>query len=445
MDDLLFARSQMAMSLAFHILFAVVGIGMPLLMVIAEVRWRRTRDPGWLDLAKRWAKGTAILFAVGAVSGTVLSFELGLLWPEFMVHAGPVVGMPFSLEGFAFFLEAIFLGIYLYGRDRVSERLHLGSAVMVLVSGALSGIFVVAANAWMNTPAGFEVAPDGSFTDIDPWAAMLNPAMFTQTLHMTIAAFLTVGFAVAGIHAWRLRRHPDSAFDRRAFSVAFVVGAVAALLQPISGDLSAKHIAEHQPVKLAAAEALWETQRCAPLTIGGVPDEETETNALAIEIPCGLSILAFMDPDAEVMGLKDVPKRDRPPVVITHLAFQIMVGIGVALAGLGLFGLVSWFRRKRPPLGRRFLTAVGLVGPLGFVALEAGWVVTEVGRQPWIIHGIMRTEDAVTPMSGLWAPFAAFTVLYLVLAFFVVLLLRRHVFLAPKGPDTAPEKPAEVA
>lgn len=431
MDDLFAARSQMAMSLAFHILFAVVGIGMPLLMVIAERRWRKTRDPIWLELARRWAKGTAILFAVGAVSGTVLSFELGLLWPEFMVHAGPVIGMPFSLEGLAFFLEAIFLGIYLYGRDRVSERLHFGAAVMVLVSGTLSGIFVVAANAWMNTPTGFTIAPDGSFTDIDPWAAMLNPATFTETLHMTLAAFLTVGFAVAGIHAWRLRRYPDSAFDRRAFSVAFAVGAVAALLQPVSGDLSAKHIAAHQPVKLAAAEGLWETQRCAPLLIGGIPDEEDEVTRFAIEIPCALSIMAHLDPDAEILGLSDVPREDRPPVLITHLAFQVMVGAGFALAGVGLLGLLLWWRRRRPPTGRRFLTAVALVGPLGFVALEAGWVVTEVGRQPWVIHGVMRTADAVTPMPGLWATFLVFSLLYLVLGVFVVLLLRRHVFGAP--------------
>lgn len=436
MDDLFAARSQMAMSLAFHILFAVVGIGMPLLMVIAERRWRKTRDPIWLELARRWAKGTAILFAVGAVSGTVLSFELGLLWPEFMVHAGPVIGMPFSLEGLAFFLEAIFLGIYLYGRDRVSERLHFGAAVMVLVSGTLSGIFVVAANAWMNTPTGFTIAPDGSFTDIDPWAAMLNPATFTETLHMTLAAFLTVGFAVAGIHAWRLRRYPDSAFDRRAFSVAFAVGAVAALLQPVSGDLSAKHIAAHQPVKLAAAEGLWETQRCAPLLIGGIPDEEDEVTRFAIEIPCALSIMAHLDPDAEILGLSDVPREDRPPVLITHLAFQVMVGAGFALAGVGLLGLLLWWRRRRPPTGRRFLTAVALVGPLGFVALEAGWVVTEVGRQPWVIHGVMRTADAVTPMPGLWAPFLVFSLLYLVLGVFVVLLLRRHVFRAPS--DAAP-------
>lgn len=437
MTDLMFARSQMAMSLGFHILFAVVGIGMPLLMVLAERKWRKTRDAVWLDLAKRWAKGTAIMFAVGAVSGTVLSFELGLLWPEFMLHAGPIIGMPFSLEGLAFFLEAIFLGIYIYGWDRVGERLHAFAGVMVLVSGALSGIFVVTANAWMNTPAGFTLAPDGSLIDVDPIAAMLNPAAFTQTLHMTLAAFLTLGFAVAGLHAWRLRKHPDSDFDRRAYRLAFGVGAVFALLMPISGDLSAKHLAEHQPVKLAAMEGHWETGPCAPLLIGGVPDEEDEVTRYAIEIPCGLSLLAHFDPDAVIMGLKDVPPEDRPPVAVVHFAFQIMVGIGMLLALVGLIGLVRWRKNGGPPMGRRFLGLVVFCAPLGFIAIEAGWVVTEVGRQPWVIHGVMRTADAVTEMTGLWLPFAAFSVLYVILGISVIVLLRRHVFRAPTAPALA--------
>lgn len=446
MTDLLAARSQMAMSLGFHIVFACVGIGMPLLMVMAERRWRKTRDPVYRDLAKRWAYGTAIMFAVGAVSGTVLSFELGLLWPEFMRLAGPVIGMPFSLEGFAFFLEAIFLGIYLYGWDRVSERMHFGAGVGVLVSGALSGIFVVTANAWMNTPAGFTLDETGAIVDIDPFGAMLNPAAFTQTLHMTIAAFVAVGFAVAGLHAWRLRKHPDSAFDLRAYRIALVVGGVAALLQPLSGDLSAKHIAEHQPYKLAAAEGHWETGPCAPLLIGGIPDEEDEVTRFAIEIPCGLSVLAHFDPDAVVPGLKDIPPEDRPPVLITHLAFQIMVGAGVLMALVAFIGFILWWRRKRPPTGRRYLLAVALCSPLGFIAVEAGWVVTEVGRQPFVIGAPiwMRTADAVTPMEGLTIPFLGFTALYIVLAVTVVVLLRRHVFRAPVESRTLDHAPPDA-
>ncbi|HSE65721.1 MAG TPA: cytochrome ubiquinol oxidase subunit I, partial [Gemmatimonadales bacterium] len=256
MSDLLAARSQMAISLAFHIIFAVVGIGMPLLMVLAEWRWRATRDPVYLELAKRWAKGTAILFAVGAVSGTVLSFELGLLWPRFMEMAGPIIGMPFSLEGFAFFTEAIFLGIYLYGWERIPPKAHIGAGILVALSGVLSGIFVVIANAWMNTPTGFS-AVSGQLTELDPIRAMLNPAAFQQTLHMTLAAYAATGFAVSAVHAVFLLGDPVNAFHRRALQIALMVGTPAALLQPVSGDISARNVAEYQPAKLAAMESVF--------------------------------------------------------------------------------------------------------------------------------------------------------------------------------------------
>lgn len=439
MDDLAFARGQMAMSLAFHILFACAGIAMPLLMVLAERRHHKTGDPLDLELARRWAKGTAILFAVGAVSGTVLSFELGLLFPEFMRFAGPVIGMPFSLEGFAFFLEAIGLGLYLYGWKRLSPRVHLASGVLVLSMGVLSGLFVVTANAWMNTPTGFTLDAAGQVVDVDPFAAMLNPAAFTQTLHMTIAAFVAVGFAVAGIHAWRLRRHPGSELDRRALKIALWVGGVAAVLQPLSGDLSAKHLAEHQPIKLAAMEGHFHTERCAPLRIGGIPDEADRVTRFAIDIPCGLSFLAFGDFDAEVKGLLEFPEDQWPPVLVTHLAFQVMVGAGMALAGTAVLAAFLAWRRRALPTGSRFLMWVVLVSPLGLVAVEAGWVVTEVGRQPWVVRGLLRTADAVTPMPGLWAPFVAFTVLYVVLGVTATMLLRRHVFLAPT--TATPERP----
>src|SRR5687768_12883043 len=237
MSDLLAARAQMAMSLGFHIIFAVVGVAMPVLMVIAERRWQRSGDRIYLELAKRWAKGTAILFAVGAVSGTVLSFELGLLWPRFMEYAGSIIGMPFSLEGFAFFTEAIFLGIYLYGWDRISPRAHIFAGVMVALSGIASGIFVVTANAWMNTPTGFDLV-DGQMTNIDPIRAMLNPASFPEAQHMTLASFAATGLAVAGIHAFLLLRRPDHPFHRRALGIALMVGAPAAILMPLSGDIN---------------------------------------------------------------------------------------------------------------------------------------------------------------------------------------------------------------
>lgn len=430
MTNLLAARSQMAISLGFHILFSVVGIAMPLLMVIAEDRWIRRGDEASRVLARTWAHGTAILFAVGAVSGTVLSFELGLLWPTFMAFAGPIFGMPFSLEGFAFFVEAIFLGIYLYGWDRLAPRAHWAAGVLVALSGVLSGAFVVIANAWMNTPTGFRMV-DGRAADVDPYLAMRNPAAFSEILHMTIAAYLSVGFAVAAIHAWRLLAEPDNHFHRRALGIAFGMAAVSALLQPLSGDVSARQVAEHQPVKLAAMEGQFRTERGAPLRIGGWPDEETETVCCALEIPYGLSLLAFHDPHAEVRGLDTVPRTDWPPVRIVHVAFQVMVGCGSVLSAVAALGVFLAWRRRGLPDQRWFLRLLVACGPLGFVALEAGWTVTEVGRQPWIVHGVLRTADAVTPMPGLVVPLVTFTAVYALLSFVVIATLRRQVFMSP--------------
>ncbi len=438
MDDFLAARSQMAMSLAFHIVFAAIGIAMPLLMIIAEWKWLRSKDEIYLTLAQRWAKGTAILFAVGAVSGTVLSFELGLLWPGFMGYAGSIIGMPFSLEGFAFFTEAIFLGIYLYGWKRVPPRAHLFAGAMVAVSGALSGIFVVIANAWMNAPTGFRLE-NGKPVDIDPIAAMLNPAALPQTLHMTLAAYAATGFVVAGIHAFMLMREPTNRFHKAALAIALVVGGVTAFLQPISGDLLAKTVAVTQPVKLAAFEGQFETETGAPLRIGGIPDESARVTHYAIEIPRALSILAYNDPNAVVKGLNEFPADQWPPVAIVHIAFQIMVACGVAMMAVALWaGWRYWRGRRRKQMwldSKWFLRTLVVAAPLGFIAIETGWVVTEVGRQPWIIYGVMRTSEAVTPMPGLVVPFITFTVLYIFLAVVTVWLLLRQVAASPKAPE----------
>ena len=433
MPDLLAARSQMAMSLGFHIVFAVVGIGLPALMVIAEWRWIRTGDGVYLELAKRWAKGAAILFAVGAVSGTVLSFELGLLWPGFMRFAGSIIGMPFSLEGFAFFTEAIFLGIYLYGWNRVSRGAHLFAGIVVAASGVLSGIFVVIANAWMNTPAGFTMV-GGDAVNVRPFMAMANAAAFPETLHMTLAAYAGTGLTVAGIHAIAILRGNRSAFHWRALGIALTVGAPAAILQPLSGDVSARSAAIHQPAKLAALEAHFETQRGAPLHIGGWPDVDERVTRWAIRIPHGLSLLAFHDPNAEVKGLDTVPRDQWPPVAIVHVAFQVMVALGTIMALVSVWALWRWWRGRAIDAvvgDRRLLRALALVTPMGFLAIEAGWTVTEVGRQPWIIHGVLRTADAVTPMPGLVVPFLIFTVLYLLLGVIVVYLLRQQIVRAP--------------
>ena len=443
MDDLLAARSQMAMSLAFHIIFAAIGIAMPLLMIVAEWKWLRSKDDIYLTLAQRWAKGTAILFAVGAVSGTVLSFELGLLWPRFMGYAGSIIGMPFSLEGFAFFTEAIFLGIYLYGWKRVPAAAHLFAGVMVAISGALSGIFVVIANAWMNAPTGFRLV-DGKPVDIDPIAAMMNPAALPQTIHMTLAAYAATGFVVAGIHAFMLRRDPNNRFHKAALAIALLVGGVSAILQPLSGDFLAKTVAVTQPVKLAAFEGHFETEQGAAFRIGGLPDEEARITRYSIEVPYALSILAYGDPNAVVKGLNDFPADQHPPVAIVHVAFQIMVACGVVMMLIALWGAWRYLRGRRNHSwlnSKWFLRALIAAAPLGFIAIETGWTVTEVGRQPWIIYGVMRTSEAVTPMPGLIVPFITFTVLYIFLALVTVWLLLRQVAASPK----APEPPAQEA
>jgi cytochrome d ubiquinol oxidase subunit I len=431
----------MAMSLAFHIVFAAIGIAMPLLMVVSEFFYLRTREEIYLTLAKRWAKGTAILFAVGAVSGTVLSFELGLLWPRFMGWAGAIIGMPFSLEGFAFFTEAIFLGIYLYGWQRVPPRAHLLAGVLVAVSGALSGIFVVIANAWMNSPTGFEIV-GGQPVNIDPVAAMLNPMALSQTLHMTIAAYAATGFAVSGIHAYLLRDRTNP-FHRRALAIALTVGGIAALLQPLSGDLSARAVALNQPAKLAALEGQFKTEAGAPLRIGGIPDEERGETRYAIEIPRGLSFLAFHDTRATVKGLEAFPRDHWPNTRIVHFAFQAMVALGMLMMGTALWGAYGWWRRRALPDGKWFLRTLMLLAPAGMIAIEAGWTVTEVGRQPWIIQGVMRTSEAVTPMPGLVVPFITFTLLYIFLAVIVVWLLLRQVAASPRIAETEKIEPRE--
>ena len=393
----------MALSLGFHIVFAEIGIAMPLLMVLAEWRWRRSGDPVYLQLARRWAKGTAILFAVGAVSGTVLSFELGLLWPSFMQLAGPVIGIPFALEGFAFFTEAIFLGVYLYGWERVSPRAHLLAGLIVALSGAASALFVVMVNAWMNTPAGITIEA-GRVTAVDPIAGMLNPSAFQQVVHMLLAAYASTGLAVAGIHAAVLLKRRDALFHRHALMLALTIAIPCALLQPISGDMSARAVARWQPAKLAAMESLPDTRRGAPLHVGW------------IEIPRALSLLAFRDADAQVTGLSAFPAGDRPPVAPVFVAFQVMVIAGALMALLCAWAGAVVARGRQIADRPRLLAALTVLTPAGFVATEAGWTVTEVGRQPWVIGGILRTADAVTPMPGLAIPMAVFALVYVGLA-----------------------------
>ncbi len=428
----------MGMSLGFHIIFAAVGIGMPVLMTIAEGLYLRTGRPVYLELAKRWARGSAILFAVGAVSGTVLSFELGLLWPKFMEKAGAIIGMPFSLEGFAFFMEAIFLGVFLAGWNRLPPLLHWFSGLMVAIGGIASGIFVVTANAWMNTPAGFKVV-DGKITDIDPMAAMMNPGSFHEVVHMTLAAFIGTGFAVAAVHAFFLLRDRNDRFHRAAFGIALGMACISAPLQLWSGDLSARTVARLQPAKLAAMEANYRTQTGAPILIAGIPNDEERITNYAVTIPHGLSLLVARDPSAKVTGLEEFPRKDWPAVRIVHWSFDLMVLCGLALIFLSLAAGFLWWKHRRLPDSKWFLRGIVAAGPLGFLAIEAGWMVTELGRQPCIIYNVMRTSEAVTPMPRIAVPFVVFTIVYLFLSFVVLYLLRREFV---KETEPAPDPAA---
>jgi cytochrome d ubiquinol oxidase subunit I len=425
MNDFFFARSQMGMSLAFHIIFAVIGMAMPLLMTVSEGCYLWTKKPLFLELSKRWAAGTTILFAVGAVSGTVLSFELGLLWPKFMEYAGGIIGMPFSLEGFAFFTEAIFLGIYLYGWNRIPPVLHWLAGIVVAVSGVLSAVFVVLANAWMNAPAGFDVV-NGQPVNINPVAAMLNRASLHETIHMVLAAYVATGFLVAGIHAFFLLRDPKSDFHRASCSIALVVACISIPLQMVSGDFAAEEVAKLQPTKLGAMEAHYQTSTGAPLVIGGIPNDATGTVDYGLQIPFGLSLLVGHNPGTEVVGLEHFPRDQWPNVRLVHWSFDIMVGTGSVMLAVAAWVALIWWRTRRLPDNKWLLRALVCCAPLGFIAVETGWFVTELGRQPWIIYGFMRTRDAVTPMPGLVVPFTTFTTVYLLLAVIVIFLLRRQ-------------------
>lgn len=447
MSDLDWARSTMALSLGFHIIFASISMVLPFFMARAHWRYLQRKEEHHLRLTKAWAHGAAVLFATGAVSGTALSFQLGLLWPGFMEHAGPIIGMPFSLEGAAFFLEAIFLGLFLYGWGRLTPRWHFISGLLVGVSGLASGVLVIAANGWMNSPAGFEW--DGTqATNIDPWAAMFNRAWPLQALHMLVAAVQATSLAALGVHALsllRIRRatsrdsQADSGspqlFHTEALRLIVPFAVCSSLLQPLVGDLSAKAVADRQPEKLAAFEAHFETERGAGLWVGGWPDEEEQTVRYGVKIPRALSILAFADPNAEVKGLNAFPQKDRPPVLLPHLAFQVMVAIGGLLFLLSVGWLVA--KRYRAMLFERplFLRLLVVLAPLGFVALEAGWIVTEVGRQPWVLYKVIRTADAVTPVPGQAVTFVSIALLYLFLGSFSVLVLRR-LFAIESTPQT---------
>jgi cytochrome d ubiquinol oxidase subunit I len=417
------ARTQMALSLGWHIVFACFGIAFPAIVVFTEWLGHRRGDAVLTGLAHTWAKAMGVLFAAGAVSGTLLSFEMGILWPGLMDRFGEVFGFPFVLEGFAFFVEAIFVGVYLFGWDRLSPRAHMLSALPMVVAGIAGAFFVISANAWMNNPTGFRLDTNGDVVDARPWAAMFGPSTWPQFTHMWLAAFMVTGFLVASVYAVGMLRGRRDHYHRAGLLIPLTVAAIATPVQIGVGDWIANTVADNQPAKLAAMEGQYETTAGAGLSIGGMyRDNELR---YALEIPYGLSLLIHHDPDGVVPGLEEVPADERPPVNVVHLAYNAMVLLGSALLVLAAwFGLV-WWRRRRLPKTVWFLRAVAAAGVAAVVAMEAGWITTEVGRQPWIVYGLLRTADAVSPAPGLGWGLVAVVAVYAVLTVFTVVVLRR--------------------
>jgi cytochrome d ubiquinol oxidase subunit I len=410
--DLAAARAQMAVSLGWHIIIACFGVGMPALTVFVEWRGHRTGDDAYVELAHRWAKAMGILFAVGAVSGTILSFEMGLLWPRLMAAYGQVLGLPFALEGVAFFIEAIFLGIYLYGWNRLPRGVHVLTGLPVCVAGVASAFFVVSVNAWMNHPRGFDLV-NGRVTHVRPWQALFNRGMPLQTLHMILAAFMVTGFTIAAVYAAGMLRGRRERYHRLGLLIPLVMAAVVTPVQIFVGDSLARLAAHAQPAKLAAIEGLSRTRSHAPLSIGGVYLDGRMR--YAIHIPDGLSLLVGYRPSTVIRGLDSVPPRDRPPVNPVHLSFQVMVAIGFGLLVLGLWLALAWWSSRDLPRSRWFLRFTALSGAASIVALEAGWVTTEVGRQPWVVWQHLRTAEAVNPVPGLWIGLLTVLAVYVVL------------------------------
>jgi cytochrome d ubiquinol oxidase subunit I len=432
------ARQMQALSLAVHIPLVCFGIAFPVIVLFAEWRYLRTGDELYRTLARRWSRIMLALFAVGVVTGTILSFELGLLWPAWIQDFGNVFGLGFTLEGFSFFLEAIFIGIYAYGWDRLSPRAHFLSGIPVAVAGVAGSLFVIAVNGWMNHPSGFTLV-DGKATDVHPWSALFaNPMFWSEYVHMYFAAYIVCGFLLAGAYAWAFLRGRRGRYERTALSITMSAAAVAAPLQVIVGDWAARDVATYQPVKLAAMEGLATTTRGAAEHLLGWYNGHAVV--WGVEIPRLLSLLAFHNQNAVVKGLDIVPLADQPPVNVVRFAFQTMVGIGTLLALLGLVYLFLRFRRRGLP--RPVLWAVVAAGPLSVVALIAGWITTEVGRQPWIVYDVQRVSQAVTGASDIPVGYGTLSVVYLVLAGIVFLILRRLARI-PLPPELAepPELP----
>lgn len=412
-----------ALSFAAHIPLVCFGIAFPAIVLFVEWLHLRTGDPLYRVLALRWSKVMLALFAVGVVTGTILSFELGLLWPNFTATFGDVFGLAFALEGFSFFLEAIFIALYVYGWGRLPPRLHFLTGIPIVITGFVGSLTVIAVNGWMNHPSGFRLE-EGRAVDVHPFEALFENSYFWHELvHMYLAGYIVAGFFTASIYAWGALRGRWGRYERTALVVPLTVAALAAPAQIVVGDWAAREVAKEQPVKLAAFEGLGETERGAAIhVLGWYDDGEVE---YGIPLPKLLSILAFHDPNAEVQGLETVPADDRPPVNVVRMSFQTMVGIGTFLALLGVIYVAVWLRHRRLPRSPWFYRAVVVAGPLSLVALIAGWVTTEVGRQPWVVYEVMRTSEAVTGATGVPVGYATLALVYAGLLVAVVWVLRR--------------------
>jgi cytochrome d ubiquinol oxidase subunit I len=435
----------MAFTLGFHIILACLGVAFPAIMLIANYIGLRRNDADALELAQRWSKVAAVAFAVGAVTGTVLSFEFGLLWPAFMSRFGDVYGVPFAIEGLFFFLEAIFIAIYIFGWKRLSPWAHFWTGVPIFVSGLGGAFSVVAANSWMNQPDGFTLGPNGQVTNVDPLDAIFNGATAYEVPHMILAAYMVTGFLIASVYAVGMLRGRRDRHHRLGLLIPFTVAAITAPFQFLVGDTAARAIAHDQPIKFAAMECVQTTHRDVTEYIGGACTSDGVKGGIGIP---GLdSLLVDFSTNTKVTGLDSVPASDRPPAnTMLHLAFDTMVGIGTLLIGLGLWLALAWWRRRDLPRSPWFLRATAVSGAAAILALECGWIVTEVGRQPWILYNVMRTKDAVTGASGVWVTFSLVLVLYTALGIATVLILRtmaRRWRAAEIGDAEVPYGPSE--
>ncbi|TLS37707.1 cytochrome ubiquinol oxidase subunit I [Pseudalkalibacillus caeni] len=423
LDSAMLSRLLTSLTLGFHIIFATLGVGIPLMVSIAEWIGIKRNDPHYLLLARRWTRGFVVTVAIGVVTGTAIGLQLSLLWPGFMQLAGQVIGLPLFMETFAFFFEAIFLGIYLYTWDRFKKPIyHWILSIPVVIGSSASAFFISTVNAFMNAPQGFTLK-EGVITDIQPLAAMFNPATPTKASHVLSSAYLTSAFVLAAITAFSILKGKDSIYYKKALRFTMVASFVFAVSTAVIGDFSGKFLAEYQPEKLAAAEWHFETSEGADLILGGTLSENNEVK-YGLRLPNFLSILAHGNPAAEVMGLDQVPEDEIPPLFI-HYLFDLMVGIGMFLAGISfLYVLMARFKNFNEN-NNMILRLIVIGGPLSVFAIEFGWIFSEVGRQPWILWDIMRTGHAATTADNVGLMFILFTLLYLLLGTICIVVLKK--------------------